>query len=59
MQRMKRPLGDQYEVYIVGEAYSGMQGWVEGALTATEVVLQQEFKLKWPEWLPADCYLGW
>jgi hypothetical protein len=59
MQRMKRPLGNQHEVYIVGEAYSGMQGWVEGALTATEVVLQQEFKLKWPEWLPADYYLGW
>ena len=59
MQRMKRPLGKPHEVYIVGEAYSGVHGWVEGALTATEVILQQEFKLTRPDWLPADYYLGW
>ena len=59
MRRMKQPLGKQHEVYIVGEAYSGMQGWVEGGLTATEVILQQEFKLTRPDWLPADYYLGW
>ena len=56
---MKRPLGKPHEVYIVGEAYSGVHGWVEGALTATEVILQQEFKLTRPDWLPADYYLGW
>jgi monoamine oxidase len=59
MRRIKQPLGDQHKIYIIGEAYSGMQAWVEGALTATEVVLQQKFRLKRPAWLPADYYLGW
>ena len=50
--------GQEYQVYIVGEAYCGLQGWVEGTLTATEVVLENEFGLKRPGWLPAAYYLG-
>jgi monoamine oxidase len=59
MERIKLPLGASRRVYVVGEAYSGAQGWVEGALTATEVVLETHLGLKRPGWLPADYYLGW
>ena len=59
MTTVKRPLGDDLPVYLVGEAYSGAQGWVEGALTSAELVLQQQFGLPRPAWLPPDYYLGW
>jgi monoamine oxidase len=45
-------------LYICGEAYSFLQGWVEGALCSTEQMLQQNFGLAWPTWLPATAYLG-
>jgi monoamine oxidase len=32
-------------VYICGEAYSHEQGWVEGALATTELMLTTQFKL--------------
>jgi len=38
-------------VYIVGEAYSDHQGWVEGALRTSEMLLQQHFGLPRPVWL--------
>jgi hypothetical protein len=38
-------------VYIVGEAYSDRQGWVEGALRTSEMLLQQHFGLPPPPWL--------
>ena len=38
-------------VYIVGEAYSDRQGWVEGALRTSEMLLQQHFGLPPPSWL--------
>jgi monoamine oxidase len=34
--------------YVVGEAYSITQSWVEGALETSEYVLQKDFKLKKP-----------
>jgi monoamine oxidase len=37
-------------VYICGEAYSNGQGWVEGALETTELVLQGHFGLTAPAW---------
>jgi len=37
-------------VYIVGEAYSDHQGWVEGALRTSEMLLQQHFGLPRPSW---------
>nr|BEJ54705.1 L-Arginine oxidase [synthetic construct] len=51
IQRMRHPVQEQ-EVYIVGEAYSYGQGWVEGALTTAESTLQDFFGLPRPAWLP-------
>lgn len=59
MTRIKVPLGEDQRVHVIGEAYSGVQGWVEGALTAAEVVLQRHLQLAPPQWLPSDYYLGW
>jgi hypothetical protein len=58
MKNVKQPLSEQ-QIYIVGEAYSGVQGWVEGALTSTEKVLQDKLHLQPPEWLDKNYYLGW
>ena len=57
MERIKTPVGQG--LYVVGEAYSGVQGWVEGALTTTEVVLETYLGLPRPSWLPPSYYLGW
>src|SRR5262249_12237290 len=57
MPPVRQPIA-QAPVYICGEAYANQQGWVEGALTSAEHVLQDHFKLSWPSWLPADYYLG-
>jgi monoamine oxidase len=59
MTRIKTPLGTGAGLYIVGDGYSGAPGWVEGALTATEAVLQRHLRLDKPDWLPEDYYLGW
>jgi len=59
MTTVKAPLGKERGVFIVGDAYSGVQGWVEGALTVTELVLENDLGLTRPSWLPADYYLGW
>jgi monoamine oxidase len=39
------------EVYICGECYSNVQGWVQGALNTSEVLLQKKLGLSWPDWL--------
>lgn len=58
-REMRRPFKDE-NVFISGEAYSGMQLWVESALISSEQVLQEEFGLKQPEWMgKEDYYLGW
>ncbi|HLO04503.1 MAG TPA: FAD-dependent oxidoreductase [Symbiobacteriaceae bacterium] len=59
MPKVRQPLGENLPVYIIGDTYSGLQGWVEGALSSAEIVLQQGFWLDRPEWLPVDYYLGW
>ncbi|MDQ3933283.1 MAG: FAD-dependent oxidoreductase [Actinomycetota bacterium] len=59
MTAIKTPLGPERRVYVVGDGYSGVPGWVEGALSATEVVLEEHLGLERPPWLPADYYLGW
>jgi monoamine oxidase len=59
MTNIKIPFGPDRRVYIVGDAYSGEQGWVEGALTATEKTLQAHLELAAPDWLPKDYYIGW
>ena len=50
-EAMLQPLPD-YNVYVVGEAYSGAQGWIEGALETAENMLQDKFDLRSPRWLP-------
>jgi hypothetical protein len=50
MCRMRKPVASQ-DIYVVGEAYSYGQGWVEGALDTAESTLQDFFGLKQPSWL--------
>jgi hypothetical protein len=50
MCRMRKPVRDQ-DIYIVGEAYSYGQGWVEGALDTAESALEDFFGLERPTWL--------
>jgi hypothetical protein len=56
MCKMRKPVAKQ-DIYIVGEAYSYGQGWVEGALDTAESMLEEFFKLKRPAWLPSDYQL--
>lgn len=48
--RILQPLPDE-DVYICGECYSNVQGWVQGALNTTEVMLQKRLGLGYPTWL--------
>lgn len=48
--RMRKPVPDR-DIFIVGEAYSLEQGWVEGALTTAESTLEEFFDLPRPDWL--------
>jgi monoamine oxidase len=57
IRHMRHPLPD-VPIYVCGEAYSRLQGWVEGALCSAELMLQQLFGLSQPEWLPRDYELG-
>ena len=41
-EQMIHPLED-WPVYIIGEAYSGAQGWIEGALQTAERLLTERF----------------
>lgn len=58
MQTIRKPFADEH-LYIIGEAYSGSQGWVEGALTTTERVLQDKLGLAPPSWQPECYYMGY
>jgi monoamine oxidase len=49
-EAMLQPMPDR-PLYVVGEAYSRAQGWVEGALERTETMLQRHFGLHAPKWL--------
>lgn len=50
MWKMLKPVDGQ-DIYIVGEAYSIGQGWVEGALTTAETMLEKYYALARPDWL--------
>jgi len=56
MCRMRKPVPEQH-IYIVGEAYSYGQGWVEGALDAAESTLREFFGLACPAWLDPNYAL--
>jgi lysine 2-monooxygenase len=58
MPKIRKPMNDD-DVFICGEAYSINQGWVEGALQTTELMLEEHFGLRRPSWLPADYNLGY
>lgn len=59
MCRMRHPV-DKEDIYIVGEAYSYEQGWVEGALNTAESTLESFFGLEKPQWLVTDPdYQSW
>jgi monoamine oxidase len=45
-------------LYVCGEAYSNMQGWVQGALNSAELMLEENFNLSRPAWLPPSYDLG-
>ncbi|WP_433242591.1 flavin monoamine oxidase family protein [Streptosporangium sp. CA-135522] len=57
MPRMRRPIHDA-NVYICGSAWSTGQGWVYGALTQAELMLEEHFNLPRPAWLSPNVYLG-
>jgi monoamine oxidase len=51
MERMTQPV-EGIPVYVCGDSFSRTQGWVEGALESTELMLQKRFGLPRPSWLP-------
>ena len=56
--RILQPLPDE-NVYLCGECYSNIQGWVQGALNTSEVMLQKKLGLAYPTWLsPGGTWLG-
>ncbi|HEY0135153.1 MAG TPA: hypothetical protein VGB85_13790, partial [Nannocystis sp.] len=57
IQQIRQPMPGQ-PVFICGEAYSSMQGWIEGALMSTEAMLLDHFAMAWPSWLGADFDFG-
>ena len=50
LPRVRQPV-EALPVHICGESYANQQGWVEGALTSAEHVLQKYFTLQKPAWL--------
>ncbi len=55
---LRRPLPTE-NVYIIGECYSNVQGWVQGALNAAEAMLQCNMGLPWASWLSVNgIWLG-
>ncbi len=58
MPYMRKPEPGE-AIHICGEAYSGKQGWVEGALCVAERMLQDHFELGRPSWLNKRYNLGW
>lgn len=54
---MRNPIKNE-SVFIVGEAYSFRQGWVEGAFSTAEKLLNKNFGLKRPSWIPEDYHLA-
>ena len=57
MKQMRHPIRGA-DVYVCGEAYSNMQGWVQGALNSAELMLKENFNLTRPAWLPPSYDLG-
>lgn len=59
MKLIRKPIETQ-NIYIIGEAFSGIQGWVEGALCTAEKLLEEHFDMKLDEpWLEKDYFYGY
>ncbi|MDF6043450.1 FAD-dependent oxidoreductase [Streptomyces sp. JH14] len=58
MPRMRHPVPGA-NLYVCGDGWSTGQGWVYGALTQAELMLEEHFGLPRPTWLSPDVYLGW
>ena len=58
MPKVRQPVSGE-DVFICGEAYSINQGWVEGALQTADLVLQEHFGMKPPEWLTPGYDFGY
>ncbi len=56
--QMRRPFGDDLDVFVVGEAFSVLQGWIEGAFCSAERLLQDHLGVAPPTWLKPDYNLG-
>ena len=48
--KLRQPMPSE-QIYIAGECWSNVQGWVWGALNSSEAVLQCNLGLTWPSWL--------
>lgn len=57
MAELRRPLPGK-GIHVCGEVSCAYQGWVEGALTSAEVLLQEQFGLPNPGWLSSKHTLG-
>ncbi|WP_437652602.1 flavin monoamine oxidase family protein [Sorangium sp. So ce1182] len=57
MPAMRRPWPKE-KVYVCGDCYSNLQGWVEGALNTAELLLNEHFGMQRPGWL-GGIYLGY
>lgn len=51
--QIQRPFETE-SIYIVGEAFSSDQGWIEGALRSSEANLRKHFGLEKPDWIKMD-----
>ncbi len=58
MEVIRQPQTDE-AIYIVGEAYSDQQGWVEGAFCEAEKVMLHRYNLERLAWVKDNYYLGW
>lgn len=57
MATLRRPIRDR-NIHICGEVSCAYEGWVEGALTSAEVMLQEQFDLENPDWLSTSHTLS-
>lgn len=58
MPEIRQPQANE-AVYIVGEAYSDQQGWVEGAFCEAEKVMLHRYNLQRLPWVQSNYYLEW
>lgn len=57
MPRIRKPVG-ALPLSIVGEAWSTEAGWIEGALNTAEHVLEEQYGISRPVWLPRSYSIG-